>query len=90
MDPHLVGSHTICMPSSSETQQNAGMMVAGTVPLTEDLTEDAAANGYDTGDVGPYLTINLHWRVAKVRFQLYTNSTPSCDLIGTECNADLP
>lgn len=69
-DPHLVGSHTVFMPFSSEMQQNASTIVAGTVPLTKDLNENAVANGYNTANntgVEAYLRNDLHWRVARVR-----------------------
>ena len=69
-DPNLVGSHTIFMPFSSEADQSAGLVVAGTVPLSHALRADAKnASGVDTGnqtEVGGYLYRNLHWRVAKV------------------------
>ena len=68
-DTALVGSHTVFMPFSSETQQNAGIIVAGTVPLTKELNENAAVGNYNTANntgVETYLRDNLHWRVAKV------------------------
>lgn len=70
-DPNLVGSHTVFMPFSSETQQNADIIVAGTVPLTRDLNHNAISGGYNTANntgVETYLTNNLHWRVARVGF----------------------
>ncbi len=73
-DPHLVGSHTVFTPFSSDTEQKAGVLVAGTVPLTKDLNEYAVANGYDTANitsVEAYLTSNLHWRVVQVRLVIY-------------------
>lgn len=69
-DLHFKGSHTVFMPFSSQTQQNAGILVAGTVRLTKDLNECVAANGYDTANntsLEAYLTSNLHWRVVRVR-----------------------
>ena len=69
MDPNLVGSHTIFKPFSSEAQQNASVIVAGTVPLTKALNQNAKIGGYDVANVTSvemYLTDNLHWRVAKV------------------------
>ena len=64
-----MGSHTVFMPFSSDTQQNADIIVAGTVPLTKELNLNAKGVGYNTANVTgveEYLTGNLHWRVARV------------------------
>ncbi len=75
-DPHqwftevnLVGYHTVFKPFSSEAQPNISLIVAGTVPLTKYLNENAKAAGYNTANttaVEAYLTNSLHWRIAKV------------------------
>lgn len=41
----VVGSHTVFMPFSSDTQQNADIIVAGTVPLTKELNLNAKGLG---------------------------------------------
>ena len=58
------------MPFSSDAQPNPGIIVAGTVPLTKDLNQNALVGNYNTANntgVEAYLMDNLHWRVAKVR-----------------------
>ena len=69
VDPNQVGSHTVFMPFSSSAEQNAGLIVAGTVPLTKYLNHNATTGHYNTATntgVERYLRNNLHWRVAKV------------------------
>ena len=69
-EPNLVGSHTVFMPFSSEADQSAGLIVAGTVPLSHALeVDEGKMKGFDGGnqtEVGQFLYGNLHWRVARV------------------------
>ena len=42
-DPNQVGSYNVFMPFSSDTEQNAGLIVGGTVTLSKSLNHNAAA-----------------------------------------------
>ena len=79
-DPHLAGTVTIFKPvgTAQQQQEDAGLVVAGAVPLTKKLNDNAAAGGYnvdDSASVAAYLKKNLHWQVATVLIQFLSPST---------------
>lgn len=47
-DPNEVGSQTIFMPFSSDTERNAGPIFIGSVPLIKDFSHNAVAGRYNT------------------------------------------
>jgi tyrosinase len=73
-DPNLVGSvavfatniqHTGC--GKCQDNQEAGLVVTGSVPLTSALLERIDEVGsLEIEAVEPYLTKNLHWRIHSV------------------------
>lgn len=49
-NPNQVGSYNVFMPFPSDTEQNAGLVVEGTVDLTKSLNHNAAAAHWNTAN----------------------------------------